>query len=64
MLDPGVTLSGAVRVVLRQEAPAAGPPRDANHPALAGFLLLTGVHEDVVAGAEGQLVHVLGLVLE
>lgn len=49
MLDPGVTLAGSLRVVFGQEAPAAGALRDPDHPALAGFLLLSGVHEDVLA---------------
>ena len=49
MLDPSVRLIGLLRVVLGQEAPAAGPLGGPNHPALAGFLLLGGVHEDVVA---------------
>lgn len=64
VLHPGVTLASSLRVVLGQEAPAAGLLRDPKHPALAGFLLLRGVHEDVVTGAEGQLIHVLRLVLE
>lgn len=50
MFHPGVALAGSVRVVLGQEASAAGPLRQPNDPALAGFLLLRGVHEDVVAG--------------
>lgn len=64
MSHPGVTLAGSLCVVLRQEAPAARPLRDPDHPALAGFLLLRGVHKDVVPGAERQLIHVLGFVLE
>lgn len=64
VLHPGVTLAGSLRVVLGQEAAAAGPLGDPNGPALAGFLLLRGVHKDVLAGAECQLVHILGLVLK
>ena len=51
VLHPGVTLAGPLRVVLGQEAPAACPLGDPNDPALAGFLLLSGVHEDVVPEA-------------
>ena len=61
---PGVTLAGSLCVVLWQEAPAARPLRDPNHPALAGFLLLRGVHKDVVPRAERQFIHILGFVLE
>ena len=64
MSHPGVTLAGSLCVVLWQEAPAARQLRDPNHPALAGFLLLRGVHKDVVPRAECQFIHILGFVLE
>lgn len=64
VLHPGVRLAGSFRVVLWQEAPAARALGGPDGPALAGFLLLSGVHKDVVARTEHQLVHVLGLVLE
>lgn len=61
---PGVRLACSFCVVLWQEASAPCPLGGPDGPALAGFLLLSGVHKNEVAGTECQLVHVLGLVLE